>query len=132
MFGSDNIETVTVAYTYDPGADERLPLWQAPKACEILSATATVVNDVAASTSDYFSVALINGGSAGDGTAVLAAAIGGTPGWTGLKPKAFTLSEGTLAKGDVVEVDYDETGTATFGVLVVQLNVVYGLGAVPA
>lgn len=128
MFGSENIETVTMSFDYDPAGDEVMPLWIAPKACEIENAYVTVANDIAASTADFFSLALRNGGSAGSGTAELAGAVGGTVGWTGLKPVPFTLSEGTLAKGDVVELVYDETGTATFGQVTVQLNVVYGLG----
>ena len=132
MFGSENIETVVTVFTYDPGADDKLPVWIAPKKCEIKSAKAVVANDVAASTANYFTVGLVNGGSDGSGTAVLAAAIGGTAGWTGLDPKDFTMSEGTLDEGDVVVWDYDETGTGTFGVLAVQLNVVYGLGATPS
>ena len=128
MFGSENIETVTVSFEYDPGADEVMPLWIAPKDCEIKNAYATVANDVAASTADFFSFALRNGGADGTATDVIAGAIGGTPGWTGLKPVPFVLTEGTLAGGDVVELVYDETGSGTFGQATIQFDVVYGLG----
>lgn len=112
----------------DPAADQTYPVWRAPLACEVRSAYATVVDDVAASTANYFTVQLLNGGSAGTATTTMTDAIGGTPGWTGLTPKAFSLTAAQvqLAAGEVVTVKYDETGTATFGQMVVQLDVVYG------
>lgn len=129
MFGYENREIIPVSVSYDPTADEVYPLFVAPMACEIKSAYAIVVNDVAANTADYFSLSLLNGGTAGSGTAVLAAAIGGTPGWTGLLPVAFTMAQGTLAAGELVTLKYDEEGTATFTQMTVQLEVIYGLGA---
>ena len=129
MFGSERPVPYTFSIDYDPGADEVIPLFVADKDCEIESAKVTVVNDVAASTADYFTVALRNGGPAGTATDVIAAAVGGTAGWTGLSPVSFVLSEGTLAEGDVVELVYDETGTGTFTQMSVQVSVIYGTGA---
>lgn len=112
----------------DPAADQTYPVWRAPLACEIRSAYATVVDDVAASTANYFTVQLLNGGSAGTATTTISDAIGGTPGWTGLTPKAFSLTSGSeqLAAGDVLTVKYDETGTGTFGHMIIQADIVYG------
>lgn len=129
MFGSQDKKSVVATFAYDPAADEVLPVWRAPAACEVVAAYATVPNDVAASTANYFTVALRNGGAAGTATTALAAAIGGTPGWTGLTPKTFTVSEGTLAAGDVVTASYDEEGTGTFTSLSIQLDYVLGVGA---
>jgi hypothetical protein len=129
MFGSQLTQSVVVMVDYDPQADEYLPIWRAPAACEIKAAYATVVNDVAADTADYFDVALYNGGSAGTALAELAGTIGGTAGWTGLTPKAFTVSQGTLAAGDVVTLHYNEAGAGTFTALAVQLDYVLGVGA---
>ena len=126
MFGSQNKQSVVFSVAYDPAADETYPLWRAPQACEIVAAYATVANDVAASTANYFTLALQNGGAAGTATTALAAAIGGTAGWTGLTPKTFTVSEGTLAAGEVVTAAYDETGTGTFTQVTVQLDYVLG------
>lgn len=128
MFQSQVYFPVNVTLDYDPAADEVYPLWRAPAACEIKSAYAVVANTVAASTADYFSVQLLNGGSAGTGSTAISDAIGGTAGWTGLTPKAFTMTAAgkNLAAGDVVVLSYDETGTGTFGVLNVQLDVQFG------
>lgn len=126
MFGSQNKQSVSFTVAYDPAADEVWPVWRVPQACEVTAAYATVANDVAASTANHFSLALRNGGSAGTATTALAAAVGGTAGWTGLTPKAYTVSEGTLAAGDVVTAAYDETGTGTFTQVTIQIDYVLG------
>ena len=129
MFGSQNTKSVVFSVAYDPAADEVWAVWVPRNACEILGAKAVVANDVAADGSNNFTVALQNGGSDGSGTTSIAAAIGGAGGWTGLDPKSFTISEGTLAAGDVVKAVYDETGTGTFGQITIQIDYVDGLGA---
>ena len=119
---------VVVSVDYDPAADEVIPIWRAPKACEIKGAYVTMVNDVAASTADYFSLVLRNGGAAGTATTAISNTLGGTAGWTGLSPTAFTVTSTgkNLSAGDLVEIVYDETGTGTFTQMIVQLDVVYG------
>jgi len=129
MIGSYNKKSVVFSVAYDPAADETLPIWRAPDACEITGAYAVAVNDVAASTANYFDVTLQDGGADGSGTAAMSDAIGGTAGWTGLDPKTFTISEGTLDAGDVVTLLYNEEGTGTFTQLTVQLDYVLGHGA---
>jgi hypothetical protein len=129
MFGSEVVYPVTISIDYDPAADDVLPLFVAPRACEVISANATTVNDVAANTANYFDIALRNGGAAGTATTALGGTIGGTAGWTGGTPKTFTVSEGTLAVNDVVTLVYNEEGTGTFTQMLVQLNIVYGVGA---
>lgn len=129
MLGSQNTKSVVFSVAYDPAADEVWPVWRAKKACEVVSAYATVANDVAGNTANYFTIALRNGGSAGTATTALAAVVGGTAGWTGLTPKSFTVSEGTLAAGDVVTAVYDETGTGTFTQVTVQIDYIEGLAA---
>lgn len=128
MFQSQVYFPVTLTLDYDPAADKTFPMWRAPAACEVKSAYATVIADVAASTADYFTAQLLNGGAAGTATTAISDAIGGTAGWTGLTPKAFTMTAAgkNLAAGDVVTVKYDETGTGTFTVMQVQLDVQYG------
>lgn len=126
MFGSYNKHSVTVSFDYDPAADDVLPVFVAPQACEITGARAVTANAVNAATDNYFSVSLLNAGAAGAGTAVIAAAVGGTAGWAALTPKTYTISDGTLAAGDVVVASYDETGTGTFGAMTIQLDYVLG------
>lgn len=126
MFGSMNTKSVVVALNYDPAADDDIPLWVAPTACEIVSAYAVVANNVAAHTANYFDLALYNGGTAGTDTTAVAGTIGGTAGWTGLTPKAFTIANGSVSAGDVVYARYNEEGTGTFVAMNVQLNYVEG------
>ena len=128
MFPSQAPVSFVFSVAYDPAADETWPIWQCPTGRQftILSATAAVANDVAASTANYFTVALQNGGTAGTATTAVAAAIGGTAGWTGMLPKAFTVSADELTAGQVLKVAYDETGTGTFTQLTVQINGVWG------
>ena len=64
MFQSQVYFPVTMTVDYDPTADKTFPVWRAPAACEIKSAYATVIADVAASTADYFTTQLLNGGAA--------------------------------------------------------------------
>jgi len=119
---------VVVTIDVDPGADEVYVVWRAPKACEVKSAYVAVANDVAASTANYFTAQLLNGGAAGTATTAISDAVGGTAGWTGLTPKTLTMTSTgkNLSAGDVVVLKYDETGTGTFGALQAQLDVVYG------
>jgi len=128
MFQSEVRFPVVVTISEDPAADQVYPVWRAPAACEIKSAYATVVDDVAASTANYFKLKLLNGGAAGTATTAISDEIGGTAGWTGLTPKTFTMTATgkNVAAGEMVVLNYDETGTGTFGALNVQLDVVYG------
>ena len=124
--------TASATYAYDPSSDDQLPVFVAPVACTIESAYAVVANDVAGSTANYFDVGLVNKGTDGTGTAAISSAdAGGTVGWTGLAPVAFTIDtdNNNLAAGECVAVDYDETGTATFGVMTVAVNYVIGTGS---
>lgn len=127
MFGANTYFPVTVFLDYDPAADDIIPIWRAPFPCTIRSAYATIVNDMAAGTANYFSLALRNGGSAGTATTAIAAAVGGTAGWTNNTPRVFTIAAGDLAAGDIVQLDYDETGTGTFTAIAVQLDVQPGI-----
>jgi len=123
MFGNTTYLPVVVSLDYDPAADDDIVLWRAPFACEIRSAYATTSNDVAASTANYFNLALYNGGTSGTALTAIAGTIGGTAGWTGLTPKTFTVSAGALTAGQLVTLRYNEEGTGTFAHMVVQLDV---------
>ena len=126
MFNSLNVHSIVASFTHDPAADDVLPVFRAPDNAYVVGACATIANDVNAGTANYFSIALRNGGAAGTATTSLAAAVGGTVGWTGLLPKAFTIAAPELASGDVVTAVYDEEGTGTFGALTIQIDYILG------
>ena len=128
MFQSNIRFPVTVYIDHDPAADDVLPIWRAPLAAEIKSAYWINANAVAADGSNYFDVALYNGGAAGTAITLISGTIGGTAGWTALLPVAFTMTTTgkMVAAGDVVTAKYNEAGTGTFGAALVQLDVVYG------
>lgn len=126
MFNSQNLKTVIATFTHDPAADDVLQVFRAPAAAYVTGAYAAIANDVNAGTVNYFSISLRNGGAAGTATTALAAAVGGTVGWTGLLPKTFTVSAPNLAAGDVVTAVYDEEGTGTYGALTIQIDYILG------
>lgn len=126
MFGSQSKHSVVAFVDFDPAADDVIPVFVAPLACEIESAKVIVTNVVNGSTANYFDLALLNGGSAGTATTQIGGTIGGTAGWTALLPVSFTVSEGALAAGDVVALKYNEEGTGTFASMLVQLDYVLG------
>lgn len=130
MIGGAFTFPVVVFLYGDPEADNNIPLLVCPQDLTIVSAKATVMDDVAANTANYFSLTLVDGGADGSGTSEISDAIGGTAGWTGLTPKSFTMvednNEHRLDSGDVVVLKYDEEGTGTFTAMAVQLNVRLG------
>lgn len=126
MFGSQNRKTILVPLNYDPAADDDFYVLKAPYNLTIESASFACNNAVAASTANYFDVALYNGGTATSGTTLIAGTIGGTAGWSALTPKNFTISNGTITSDQVVYLRYNEEGTGTFTAGVLQIN--YRLG----
>ncbi len=126
MFGSQNKHSVVAFVDFDPAADDVIPVFIAPLACELQSAKVMTTNAVNGSTANYFDLALLNGGAAGTATTEIGGTIGGTAGWAALTPVPFTLSDGTLAAGDIVTLKYNEEGTGTFASMLVQLDYVLG------
>lgn len=126
MFGDTRTNSVVIPLAYDPAADDDLNIWRAPKALVITHAYAWTQNTLAADGTNYFDLALYNGGTAGTALTALGGTIGGTVGWTGQTVKTFTVSNGTLAAGEFVTLRYNENGTGTFTSAVVQLDYVVG------
>jgi hypothetical protein len=126
MFGGNTKLSAVAHMGHDPAADDDIPVWIAPLACEIVAAKVTVTNAVNGSTANYFDLALYNGGTAGTALTAIAGTIGGTAGWSALVPVSFTVSNGTVAAGELVKVRYNEEGTGTFGSMAVQLDYVVG------
>ena len=128
MFQAMDPKSIVIPLGYDPAADDIIPLWKAPAKATIVAAYATMTNALAANGTNYFSLTLRNGGTAGTATTSISNTIGGTAGWSALLPKAFTMSSDEVAAGECVQLDYNEEGTGTFTSMVVQLDIVYGVG----
>lgn len=126
MFGGNTKLSQTLFIDHDPGADDDLPLWIAPLACEITAAHVTVANAVNGSTANYFDLALYNGGTSGTALDAIAGTIGGTAGWTALTKTSFTISDGSVDAGELVKLRYNEEGTGTFAAMIVQFDYVIG------
>lgn len=122
MFGSQNNKILALYIDHDPAADDDLYVFKAPTQLEIVSASFACNNAVAASTANYFDLALFNGGTAGTATTAIAGTIGGTIGWSALTPVDFTVSNGTVTPGQIVFLRYNEEGTGTFTAGVLQIN----------
>ena len=132
MLSSQNIHSVSVFMDYDPAADDQMPVFVASDVCTIVSAKATTANAVAGSGTNYFTVGLVNKGTAGTGTVEISPTdVGGTVGWSALVPKSFTVgtANSQLASGEVVVLDYDEEATGSFAAMTVQIDYVMGQGA---
>lgn len=129
MFSSQTIKSAVAYIDNDPAADDVLPVFVAPKPCRIVGAKVTVTNTVAGDGTNYFDLALLNGGSAGTATTEIGGTIGGTVGWVGLTPVAFTIDTDAdnLTTGDVVTLKYNENGTGTFVAMAVQIDYVEGI-----
>lgn len=128
MFGAYNVQTATVFLDYDPGADDDIPIFISPKALEITSIKATTVNAVAADGTNYFDLAVYNGGTLGTALTAVAGTVGGTVGWSALTPVSFTVSNGTMAANEVLKLRYNEAGTGTFTAMILSINYVLGVG----
>jgi hypothetical protein len=126
MFNSQNTNTLTLSYNHDPAADDDLYAFKAMQTLEIVSASFTCDNGIFASATDYFDVALYNGGTAGTATTAIGGTVGGVGGWLALSPKDFTILNGTVTTNQVVYLRYNEVGLGTFGAGVLQIN--YRLG----
>jgi len=118
----------------DPGADDlQIHLFRAPanQPIEILSAFLIVQNAQGAGSAGAFQIENWGtGGTAVEGT--IAAAVGGTaagPRIAANVPEAYTLTEGTVAAGAWVVMDYQETGDFVEQQVTVNIEYIVGIGA---
>lgn len=129
MLGSR--ESVTV-YLPDGAGDEKFPVFVAPSdhSITIEKATFIVPGGLSASTSAYLEVSLENGGTAGTATTDLGGTAGGTIGWTDNVPLSFSPAAGSgrLTAGQVLVLDWAETGSIAPTGLSVTIEYVHGLG----
>ena len=115
-------DSVVVSFAFDPAANKAMPLWRAPKACIIKRATVSSAFTLAAATANYFTVNLLNGGTAGTATTAIGGTAGGTAGWTALTEKTLITSDTSLAAGAWVVANYVEAGTGTFQQMTIQVD----------
>lgn len=127
-----NRHVATIA-VMDPGQDSAIPIFRVPSdhVYTIERVFAQADRTLAAGTTNYFSVQLLNGGTAGTGTTAIASAIGGTVGWTANTPQEGTVTDGSgdLTEGQWLVAKYDETGSVTPGVVSVTVEYLDGIGA---
>jgi hypothetical protein len=111
-------------------ADWTLAAFRAPfGGATITGAWAVSSTVLAASTSDYFNLVLLNGGTVGTATAAIGT-VGGTTGWAAQTAQAFTLNAAAdeLTEGQYLMAKYDETGTVAVADVQVIVEWVHGKG----
>lgn len=118
----------------DPGADLKFPVLVAPAdsgGITIEKAWAVISKTITASTANYVSVNLINGGTAGTATTNIGGTAGGTAGMVAYVPGAITITAGSgrLTAGQFLMANYDETGTVDPDAVSVIVEYVDGVGA---
>ena len=130
-FGYDDVKSVVFRVT-DPGADDKqIHVWRAPQSCEILRGYIACMTAQGAGSAGAFQ--LENWGTAG--TAVqgtITTSKGGTATSARMSaetPYALTVSEGTLAAGEWVVLDYQETGDWVEVSVTICFDYVDGIGA---
>jgi hypothetical protein len=111
-------------------ADYTIPALRAPfGGATITGVWAVSSTTLAASTSDYFNITLLNGGTVGTATAAIGT-VGGTTGWTAAAAQAFSLNTAAdeLTEGQYLMAKYDETGTVAVADVTVIVEWVHGKG----
>jgi hypothetical protein len=127
MFNSQIAFPVTVNLTGDI-ADETYSVWKAPFAGEVIDLWAVVGATLTAGNGTGLAVVLQNGGQVGTATTALGTVGSGTADtrWVVDKVVAGSVGVATFAAGDVLAIQYDETGTYNPAWLNVGFNVRYG------
>lgn len=119
MIAGYNTKITSVRFP-DFAGDGKVPLFKAPAVgATVLRAYAIPDAAFDADGSNHYTVRLLDGGQAGVGTDVMAAAGGASVDWTAFTEKALALSAPSVDGGDWVIVQYDEQGTVAPGNLVV-------------
>jgi hypothetical protein len=124
-FVSDaNIQSISIPIA-DPGADDVIAAYRFPVKGRVRGAYVIPRATLAGGTDNYYSVNLLNGGTAGTATTSVSGTAGGTGGWTADTPVTISITSpalGTFTAGQWVQINYDETGTVAPN-FTVQLDV---------
>jgi hypothetical protein len=130
MLENRHVVSVVIA---DPAADRKVNILRVPTGHTYTIEKAYAVADRvrAADATDYYSVSLENGGTAGTGTTAIGGTAGGTAGWVANTPQEITITSGSgdLTAGQWLNASYDEEGTVAPGNLTVCIEFVDGIGS---
>lgn len=122
-----NVTTFTWS---DQTADEVFGVMVAPfGGMTVKAAYAIPTATVTASTANYYTLTLLDGGATGTATTAIGTA-GGTGGWTDVTKATFTINTSldNLDAGDCLMVQYDEEGTVAPGEVTLVIEWVHGEG----
>lgn len=90
------------------------PFMEVTRPTEITEGHVTMDETVAASTAEYITIGIEDGGAAGTGSTVMLTALHNqSTAFTALTTRDFTVSEGTIDAADAINVNMVETGTVT-------------------
>lgn len=121
---------VTTINWSDQAADEVFGVLVAPfGGMTVKAAYAIPTATISASTANYYTLTLIDGGATGTSTTAIGTA-GGTAGVTDVTKETFTLNSAlvNLDAGDCLMVQYDEEGTVAPGEITLIVEWVHGQG----
>ncbi len=127
MFQSQVQFPVSQTFTGDM-SDDTFALWVAPLAGEVVSMYAVPGATITAGAGTGLVLILQNGGTAGTATTAIGTIGTGTAdtGWVADTRRTGTLGVATFVAGDVLTLNYDETGTVNTAWLNVTLGVRFG------
>jgi hypothetical protein len=127
MFQSQVQFPVNTTLVGDLG-DDTYALWVAPLAGEVISMYAVPGATITAGAGTGLVLILQNGGTAGTATTAIGTIGTGTAdtGWVADTRRTGTLGVATFVAGDVLTLNYDETGTVNTAWLNVSLGVRFG------
>jgi len=132
MFGSRKVVTAVV-YT-DPTASKYIPILRAPVDAHITIESAYLCADttVAAHTTDYYAVHLVNGGTGGTATTGISSTVSVAAGTiTANVPNTFTITDGSgkLNDGEWLTARHTDAGSVgDAGRITIVVEYVRGLG----
>ena len=127
MFNSQIAFPVTMLIEADV-ADETYAVWKAPFAGEVIDLWAVTGATLTAGAGTGLAITLQNGGQAGTATTAIGTVGSGTAdtGWVADTVHAGSIGVATFVAGDVLCIQYNETGTYNPDWISIGFNVRYG------
>lgn len=123
-------EQIVTALTTVSTDGKVVPWFKFPRAGEIKSVYACAQTGVTGTTNTYAKISVLNGGTAGTSTAVVASVGGASVTWTAATGKKMTISgDGTFSSDQWAMLKYNEAGTVALDEIAVVAHVVLGIAA---